>query len=264
MRLPHSLTSLIWPLAMFALPIGAAAAECSAQSGAQSVPLLELYTSEGCSSCPPADKWLSNIAASGFTSDKVVPLAFHVDYWDYIGWKDRFARPDFSARQRQVAAIGRSDFVYTPQVILNGIDFRGWSQNSRFTQTISSSLNQPARANLSLNLAPAASGEFTLKATAQTIRPADRKNADIFIAVYENKLTSKVSAGENNGRQLDHDYVVREWYGPYRLDENANGAWQRAFSLKPEWKGRNAGVATFVQDRTNGDVLQALALKFCS
>lgn len=264
MRLPHSLASLIWPLALFALPVGAVAAECSAQSGPQTVSLLELYTSEGCSSCPPADKWLSSIAATGYGSDKVVPLAFHVDYWDYIGWKDRFASPDFSARQRHLAAIGRTDFVYTPQVVLNGSDFRSWSQNSRFTQSVTSSLNQPARANLSLNLASAASGEINVKATAQTVRAADRKNADVFIAVYENKLVSKVSAGENNGRQLDHDYVVREWYGPYRLDDKSNGAWQRDFSLRPEWKGRNAGVATFVQDRTNGDVLQALALKLCS
>jgi len=264
MRLPNTFTNLIWPLAMFAVPVSAIAAECSAQSGPQTVALLELYTSEGCSSCPPADKWLSGIAAAGYSTDKVVPLAFHVDYWDYIGWKDRFARPDFSERQRQEAAIGRATFVYTPQVILNGADFHGWAQTSHFNQSIASSLNQPARANLSLNLAPAASGEINVKATAQTMQAADRKNVDVFIAVYENRLVSKVSAGENSGRQLEHDYVVREWYGPYRLDDKNNAAWQHNFSLKPEWKGRNAGVATFVQDRTNGDVLQALALKFCS
>lgn len=263
MRLPITFTNLIWPLALFAVPVGAIAAECSAQSGAQTVPLLELYTSEGCSSCPPADKWLSSIASSGYTSDKVVPLAFHVDYWDYIGWKDRFAKPEFSARQREVAAIGRSSFVYTPQVLFNGTDFRSW-QSSRFSQNVVNSLKQPARANLGLNLASLASGEISIKASAQTISPEDRKNADVFIAVYENKLVSKVSAGENSGHQLDHDYVVREWYGPYRLDDMNNAAWQRSFSLKPEWKGRNAGVATFVQDRTNGDVLQALALKLCS
>src|SRR5689334_12001294 len=146
MRLSHVFIHLIWPLAAFTMPFEAVATECSAQSGPQAVPLLELYTSEGCSSCPPADKWLSSIAAAGYGTDKVVPLAFHVDYWDYIGWKDRFARPDFSDRQRWVAAIGRSDFVYTPQVILNGIDFRGWSQNSRFRESISDSLSQPARA----------------------------------------------------------------------------------------------------------------------
>ena len=261
MRLPTARTALIWPLALCVMPVAAIAAECAARSGDHAVPLLELYTSEGCSSCPPADKWLSSIAAAGFSADKVVPLAFHVDYWDYIGWKDRFGKGEFSARQRQGA--GLLGFVYTPQVLLNGSDFRGWQQNSRFTQAIASSIKQPARANLGLNLSALASGEISVNASAQTIQPEDRKNADVFIAVYENKLKSIVSAGENSGRELSHDYVVREWFGPYRLDDK-DGVWQRSLTLKSEWKGRDAGVATFVQNRSNGKVLQALSLPFCS
>ena len=264
MRLPTAFTALIWPLALSILPVAAIAAECSARSGTHAVPLLELYTSEGCSSCPPADRWLSSIAASGFSADKVIPLAFHVDYWDYIGWKDRFAKPEFSARQRQAASTGYSTFVYTPQVLLNGADFRGWQHNSRFSQTIASSLKQPARANLSLNLTSLNSGEISVKASAQAIRPEDRKNAYVFIAVFENKLKSVVKAGENSGRELSHDYVVREWFGPYRLNDKTNGAWQESITLKPEWKGRDAGVATFVQNRSTGDVLQALSLPLCS
>lgn len=263
MRLPTAFTALIWPLALSVIPVAAIAAECSAHSGDHAVPLLELYTSEGCSSCPPADRWLSSIAASGFSSDKVVPLAFHVDYWDYIGWKDRFAKPDFSARQRQAAALGRAAFVYTPQVLLNGADFRGWQQNSRFSQAIAGSLKQPARASLGLNLSALASGEINVNASVQAMQPEDRKNAEVFIAIYENKLKSNVSAGENNGRLLEHDYVVREWFGPYKLDEK-DGTWQRSLSLKSNYKGRDAGVATFVQNRNNGDVLQALAMKICS
>jgi hypothetical protein len=263
MRLPIALTALIWPLALSVMPIAAIAAECGARSGDHAVPLLELYTSEGCSSCPPADKWLSSIAAAGFSADKVVPLAFHVDYWDYIGWKDRFAKADFSARQRQAATLGRAAFVYTPQVLLNGSDFRGWQQNSHFTQAVASSLKQPARANLGLNLSALASGEISVNASAQTIQPEDRKNADVFIAVYENKLKSMVSAGENSGRELSHDYVVREWFGPYRLDGKPDSAWQRSLTLKPEWQGRDAGVAAIVQNRNNGEVLQALSLHFC-
>ncbi len=254
--------TLIWPLALFALPVAAIAADCSAKSGAQTVPLVELYTSEGCSSCPPADKWMSSIATSGLGADKVVPLAFHVDYWDYIGWKDRFARADFSERQRQAARTAQSDTVYTPQVIFNGSDFRGWRGGSRFSLSVAEAQKQPARANLSLNLMPLASGEVTIQTSAQAIHPEDRKNADVFIAVYENKLKSVVNAGENSGRELHHNYVVREWFGPYRLD--VNGALQKSLTIKSEWKGRDAGVATFVQNRKNGEVLQALSLPFCS
>ena len=239
-----------------------ATADCSAKSGVKTVPLLELYTSEGCSSCPPADKWLSSIAASGLGADKIVPLAFHVDYWDYIGWKDRFAKADFSERQRQAASVARSTTVYTPQVMLGGRDFRGWHNSTRFSQSIAAAQKQPVRANLSLSLTPLASGEMAVQASARAVQPEDRKNADVFIAVYENKLKNVVNAGENDGRELHHDYVVREWFGPYNLDDN--GALQRSITLKSEWKRRDAGVATFVQNRKNGEILQALSLPFCS
>jgi hypothetical protein len=162
--------------------------------------------------------------------------------------------------------MGNSRFVYTPQVVFNGADFRGWQQNSRFNQSINDQLKQPARANLSLNIEPSANGDLLLKVSAQTLQASDSKNADVFIAIYENKLSSQVNAGENSGRKLDHDYVVREFYGPFKLDGNDanNAGWQRTITLKSEWKARNAGVATFVQDRTSGAVLQALALKMCS
>lgn len=241
---------LLWLL----LASAPAFAECSAQSGEQTVPLLELYTSEGCSNCPPADKWLSQLKGTNM----VVPLAFHVDYWDYIGWKDRFARPEFSARQRQAAALNHSTFVYTPQVMLNGRDYRGWRNASNFEKTIAA-IQQPARIQLGLNLITPASGRMNLQAWAQTGQM--QKDADIYVAVYENNMKSRVGAGENSGRELKHDYVVREWLGPYRL-QNA-GRWERIIPLTGDWQQRDAGVAMFVQNRNSGEVLQALSLDFC-
>jgi hypothetical protein len=236
----------------------AIAAQCSAKSGAQTVPLLELYTSEGCSSCPPADKWMSNLK---LTNDKVVPLAFHVDYWDYIGWKDKFSKAEYSDRQRKTAAFGGAGFVYTPQFVFNGRDFRG-SDGSRLNQGIENSLKLASRANLTLDAATQANGEILIKATAQAVKPNDIKNSDIFIAIYENKLVSQVNAGENNGRELKHDYVVRDFLGAYQLS-NKN-EFSKNITLKPEWKGRNAGAVIFVQDSRNGEILQSLQLPFCS
>jgi len=239
------------------------AAECSAKSGAQIVQLLELYTSEGCSSCPPADKWLSGLKldTSNADSQKVVPLAFHVDYWDYIGWKDRFAKADFSERQRKTAAFAGAGFVYTPQFVLNGRDFRS-ANDSRLNQAINNSQKQTARANLSLNTVTQANGETTLQATATAVNPADIKNAQVFIAIYENKLVSLIKAGENNGRELKHDYVVRAFFGAYPFSDK--NAFAKNFNLKPEWKGKPAGAVIFVQDAKNGDILQSLQLPFCS
>ena len=232
------------------------AAECSAKSGAQTVPLLELYTSEGCSSCPPADKWMS-----GIKTDKVTPLAFHVDYWDYIGWKDKFSKAEYSDRQRKTAAFGGAGFVYTPQFVMSGHDFKGWD-NSRLNEKIESSQKLASRANLSLDAVTKANGDITLTASAQAVKPADAKNTDVFIALYENKLVSQVKAGENSGRELKHDYVVREFFGAYQIS-NQN-EFSKDFNLNADWTKRDAGAVIFVQNSQTGEILQSLALKFCA
>ena len=247
----------LFSLAFATQTIHAIAAECTAKSGANTVPLLELYTSEGCSSCPPADKWLSNMR---LPNHKVVPLAFHVDYWDYIGWKDTFSKAQYSDKQRKQAALGGAGFVYTPQFTLNGKDFRGWD-NSRLNQSVENSSKQAARANLSLNTTTQTNGEVLLKATAQATKPEDAKFANIFIAIYENKLVSQINAGENNGRELKHDYVVRDLLGAYQMS-NQN-EFSKSITLTPAWKVKNAGAVIFVQDTRNGEVLQSLQLPFC-
>ena len=234
------------------------AEECTAKSGLVTVPLLELYTSEGCSSCPPADKWLGGLKQD---TSKFTPLAFHVDYWDYIGWKDRFSRTEYSDRQRKTAAFGGAGFVYTPQFVMNGRDFKGWD-NSRLNEVVEKSQHIASRANLTLNTLTEANGDFTLKASAQTVKPADAKNMDVFIALYENKLVSFVKAGENSGRELRHDYVVREFFGAYQIS-NQN-EFSKNFTLKSEWKSRDAGAVIFVQNSQTGEILQSLALPFCN
>jgi hypothetical protein len=231
------------------------AAECSAKSGANTVPLLELYTSEGCSSCPPADKWMS-----GIKNEKVTPLAFHVDYWDYIGWKDKFSKAEYSDRQRKTAAFGGAGFVYTPQFVMNGRDFKGWD-NSRLNEKIEANQKLASRANLSLN-AVQENGKITLKTSAQTTNPADAKNVDVFVAIYENKLVSKVNAGENSGRELKHDYVVRDFFGAYQI--NNQNEFSKNFTLSPEWAKRDAGAVIFVQNSQTGEIIQSLKLPFCN
>lgn len=228
-------------------------AECSAQSGDQTVLLIELYTSEGCSSCPPADEWLSEFKGN----KKVVPLAFHVDYWDYIGWKDRFASPKFSARQRRAASLNSANFVYTPQIMLNGRDFRGWRDNVGFEKTVAA-LSRPSTVGLNMQLRRFSDSSYRLEAAAQAVQRV--QSADIFIALYENNLSSRVNTGENSGRELKHNFVVRELLGPYRLPKD--GRWQKTIPLSAQWKSKEGGMAMFVQHQ-RGQVLQALGLAFC-
>ena len=235
----------------------AIAGECSAKSGLVTVPLLELYTSEGCSSCPPADKWLGGLKPD---TSKFTPLAFHVDYWDYIGWKDKFSKSEYSDRQRKTAAFGGAGFVYTPQFVMNGRDFKGWD-NSRLNEAVEKSQNIASRANLTLNTVTEANGDITLKASAQAVKPSEAKNTDVFIALYENKLVSQVKAGENSGSTLKHDYVVREFFGAYQIS-NLN-EFSKNFTLNSAWENKDGGAVIFVQNSQTGEILQSLALPFC-
>ena len=257
MQIKSVLTGVLTSVLLFSQTL-ALSAECSAKSGVKSVPLLELYTSEGCSSCPPADKWLSKIKHG---QDEVTPLAFHVDYWDYIGWKDKYSKPEYSNRQRKAAAFGGAGFVYTPQFVFNGRDFKGWD-NSRLNQAITKQQKYASRANLALDAISGEDGSITLKATAEAVNPADAKKTDVFIALYENGLVTKVKAGENVGRELKHDYVVRKLFGAYQI--NSLNQFNKQFKLGSTWKDRDAGAVIFVQDASNGEIIQSLALDFCS
>jgi hypothetical protein len=232
---------------------------CTATSGPGTAALVELYTSEGCSSCPPADRWLSTLRGSELGSERLVPLALHVDYWDYIGWRDPFAMPLYSARQRELAAIHRARVVYTPQVVLAGKDYRGWSSR-RLAETVAAVNATAARARITLALSPGAGGTTGLRATAGVPERKDREDAVLYLARYENGLSTRVERGENRGKTLNHDFVAREWWGPLALTATGDATFERSLDARPLARG---GVAAFVQSRRTGEVLQALALAAC-
>jgi hypothetical protein len=238
-----------------------ALAVCSAQSGTGTVALVELYTSEGCDSCPPADRWLRALPASGIGAANAVALSLHVDYWDYIGWKDPYAKPLFSARQKEANAINRSNVVYTPQVMLAGRDFRRWSAGG-LGDEVRRINAQPARARIELELRDTGAGRIEVRGTAVAPRPEDRADAVLYLAFYQNELKSEVRAGENRGATLLHDYVAREWSGPVALDAAGRAAANLSTALGAPERGKSGAVA-FVQNRKTGEVLQALALPYC-
>jgi hypothetical protein len=235
-------------------PLLAFGAACSARSAAYTTAFVELYTSEGCNSCPPADRWLSGIAKS-YPRERVVPLALHVDYWDYIGWKDPYARREFSQRQRRLSQLQRVALVYTPQVVLQGADFRAWG-GPEFDRAVQRINGRPASAHLSLAITGRTEVGFRVQVDA---RADAGEEARVYLAAYESGLSSQVSAGENRGRRLAHDYVALEWQGPYAL-----GPREIALALLPKAQPADSGVAAFVQNRRTGEVLQALMLGACA
>ena len=219
---------------------------CIVRSGTQVMPLVELYTSEGCSSCPPADRWLS----ASVRDDDANFLAFHVDYWDAIGWPDRFASPRFSRRQRmRVDAVGQRT-VYTPQVMVGDEVQASWRSAGAWRKTLARA-RRTATAALTMRLVPNASGwQATIGAAPLGAVPA---GATLWVARYIDGQASDVRAGENRGATLHHDRVVRQLSGPWPLP--LSGALSRQLELPAEsapW-----GLTAFVQD-ARGDVLQSL------
>ena len=247
---------------LLALAGPALAAGCKAESGKTTAALVELYTSEGCSSCPPADRWLSGLVARGFTPDRVVPLALHVDYWDYIGWKDPYAKREFSQRQRKLSQLQRMALVYTPQVVLHGRDFRHW-YTAEFDSAVAAINARPAQARIALEILGVDRSALDTRASATLAEPARAADAVLYLAVYENRLTSRVSAGENSGRTLTHDHVVLEWQGPFAFGPGGTVSERRALALLPKGSPERSGVVAFVQDRRTGEVLQALLRSGC-
>jgi hypothetical protein len=231
------------------------AAACSARSPAYTTAFVELYTSEGCNSCPPADRWLSRLAKA-YPRERVVPLALHVDYWDYIGWKDPYARREFSQRQRRLSQLQRVALVYTPQVVLQGAEFRSWG-SAEFERALERINARPAAAQIDLAIVGRSDRALRVKVDARTL--AAQEGTGLYLAAYESGLTSQVTAGENRGRLLAHDYVALEWQGPYGL-----GAHELDLPLLPKARPGDSGAAAFVQNRHTGEVLQALMLGVCT
>lgn len=185
-------------LAMLSSTASIAAPTCSARSARTVTPVVELYTSEGCNSCPPADRWLSRMKAE----PSVVALAFHVDYWDRLGWKDRFASPAFTQRQAQQQPGSGARFSYTPQVMVDGADRPDWPSLGTLSTSHGRS-TAPVEVQLTGD-----GNRFTA-----TISPGAGAPARLaaYWAVTEQGHVTAVKAGENGGVTLNHDFVVREY-----------------------------------------------------
>lgn len=216
-----------------------AAATCSARSASHPPTVVELYTSEGCNSCPPADRWLSSLKGRA----DVLALAFHVDYWDRLGWKDRFASPAFTERQQQQQRASTARFIYTPQVIVNGRDWRDWS-------------SLPARGASSVDIELSRDGARVEAVV--TPRPGAPTRLAAYWVTLEDGHVSQVRAGENAGVTLHHDAVVRG----YREVPSWGGADMRRlhFEPPPSDHGRAATVALVVTDAATLRPVAALAL----
>ncbi len=228
------------------------------KSAENRVVLLELYTSEGCSSCPPADHFLTKLKKQGISDEKIIPLAFHVTYWDYIGWKDRFAKKQFDTRQRDLARKARKNTVYTPQFVFSGEDFR---LHSQFNNAVNKFVEQKAQVNLTLTVDKQVD-ELHIN-LASDLSAARLEDVELYIAVLENNLSSDVRDGENEGKKLQHDYVVRQLSSLYSQTKYQKYLEKKhIITLEPEWKKQDLSIVAFAEDTKTGEILQAVKYNY--
>ena len=235
----------------------ALASVCTATSGAQRVAVLELYTSEGCDSCPPADKWVSELPAKKLETSRLIPLSFHVDYWNYIGWTDPYSQARFSDRQREHSRRRGASFVVTPQLLLNGQDYRRAVVFDDINGKVKAINQTKPQADIRLKLG-SSGNRLESQLEISVSGGAEQRRAGVYLALYENNLVTTVKAGENKGLTLRHDFVVRELVGPLALDDKGTLSHTQSFQLDPRWKPQDTYLAIFVQHPQSGDVLQAL------
>jgi hypothetical protein len=234
-----------------------ASTACKAASGVNITPVVELYTSEGCSSCPPADKWLSTLKSKNTSNSAANPAviqAFHVNYWDYIGWPDRFATPAHTNRQRQVSAWNKQNGIYTPQMVLNGGDWRGWGGSSR---NVTASLVSQEVAKSSINLLQTGADQFEAVVSSDPNSNGAAATWSAYWTITEHGHATKVKAGENSGETLLHDFVVRQ----YTPVGNYSNAAPQKLSLRgvATTPGHERQVNLVVFDPKTGKTLQAVS-----
>jgi hypothetical protein len=244
--------------------VGNSAADLSAavggnrQTGAKRVPVLvELFTSEGCSSCPPADQLLAQLEQTQpIDGAEVIALSEHVDYWNRLGWTDPYSSPAFSLRQSEYARVFGIEDIYTPQMIVDGRSQFTGSNQARAREAITSAAREP-KAVVNINLRSEDSRKASIEVNVSVSDLSGAANeAEALLAITESGLSSSVARGENKGRNLSHVAVVRKlvWLGKIDFNKGAGFSVQQTVKVEKTWKRENLKAVVFVQERKSKQV----------
>jgi hypothetical protein len=221
---------------------------------ASGVAVVELFTSEGCSSCPPADRVLAKLAARAKADSlPLYPLSFHVDYWNYLGWRDRFSSESFSERQHKYSGISASGSTYTPQIVVNGEAECVGSNAPQVEALIAAALSREPRTKIELG---ARRGEHGIEVSYRV--SGDTRGRVLNLALVEPRADSRVERGENAGERLAHVNVVRR-FTSLPLSEGLAGNWSAR--PDPEMAAGPWGVVAFAEGASQRDISGAAALE---
>jgi hypothetical protein len=236
----------------------------SKETTAPSAVLVELFTSEGCNTCPPADKLLTELDQNQpIKGVPVIALSEHVDYWDRLGWRDPFSSAQFTQRQGEYAQALRFEDIYTPQMIVDGrTEFIGSKRATAF-EAIAKAARAP-KATVRLAIKESAPNSIRLSVQVESVSDVARGDtAEVMLAMAESGLSSKVSRGENSGRELAHSSVVRKLIKIGKVEGKSFSA-EPAMRLESAWKRQQIKTVVFVQERTSRRVLGAAQIKLAN
>jgi len=225
------------------------AGEVTVTSGPTITPVVELYTSEGCSSCPPADEWISKLGTTLSEEFHAVPLAFHVDYWNRLGWPDPYSDAAYTERQKVLAVLNRQRSIYTPEFLVSGEETPG---TNKVVSAIVSANEKLAPVTITYGVRSEAGQIVADMSILNSV-----EEALLYLVVYESDIVREIGAGENRGRTLHHDFVVRHWQ---KVDTLKSGNYEKQHNVPigEDWEQQNLGFAVMVFDPKNGATLQAL------
>ncbi len=236
MKIQHKLIIL---LLIFSANNIALSQDIEFKSGSKQVALVELYTSQGCSSCPPADEWLGELKNEPGLWSEFVPIAFHVDYWDYLGWKDSFSKAEYSNRQRLHRKQGNVKVVYTPGFFLNGNE---WKQRfGRSTPTVSNQSVGNIHATLSAN---------TLKVNFDSKKATHTTTLNVGVLGFG--YQTPIQSGENSNRILEEDFVLLS----HSKHKSSNQSWEVTLPDSVSPKAERYGLAIWINEGENLRPLQ--------
>ncbi len=229
-----------------------------AVSSEQQVAVLELFTSEGCGLCPAADRWVHALPENGYDKDKVIVLGFHIDYLnDKKGWVDRFARPEFTDRQRQLARLNLYQTIYTPEFIISGEVIHNWNKYAKPVIDVVNGYSPQSDIRLKVEKV---SDKLSISVDVKVKGELNRQHASLFLAIVEDDLLSKIDGGDNAGATFNHQDIVREWLGPFDLESDGDTQQYIEVPLNQKWNLNKLSVVGLVQNLDDGFVLQSVDL----
>lgn len=245
-------------LSLVLLSLNVSAQSWQDSSSDKTIAVLELFTSEGCGLCPAADRWVEHLPEQGINEQNLITLSFHIDYLnDKKGWIDKFAKPEFADRQRQLARLNLFQTVYTPEFIISGEVIHNWRKHAK--KVIHTVNDFDAEADIQMRLEQSANA---LSLTTQTtVRgDANKEFSKLYLAVLEDDVTNKVYAGDNAGATFNHQNLVRTWLGPFDLNVDGKTQHSTTINLDKSWNKHKLSLVAIVQNLDDGYVLQGLSV----